>query len=267
MATFNGINYANSDAYIKSNLLYMNIFTGKSESHDINGANDDLFLSNMMTYLDECKNILSSIRINLGNHNRRIEPISEKMIKYFSTDGEKHSFPRLSDSYMFVYDVLRDFKKSLNEDDILFSKEVEHLLEYSNDNLEKDVLHTMKDKITCMKNTIPCGNYDDNDKYGVLHNMSGEKLLDTIKATRRSLLYLKDDLVTTVNQTYTFIERVIERYNNMSNNELKDFKLSAIYLNITLGMQLKILTHRLDTYFNYSKLYDTRFEILKGECK
>lgn len=267
MAIFDGIKYANSDAYIKSNLLYMNLFTGKSESH-VHEDDCISFLANMTIFLEECKSLVESLKTSLGQDNRRLEPLSEKMLKYFTIDDKYHSFIKMSDSDSTVHYALKRYDDSLNEGDVLFSKEVENVIEHANFTLEKDVIPTMKDKLTCIKNCcIPSKNFNEDDKYGIIRNdLKKDKLISAIKESRKSLLFLRDELKVRISDTENFINKVIKKYNNLSNDELKKFKLSAILLNITLGMQIKMLTTALDKYYNYSMLYDTRFDILKGEC-
>lgn len=266
MAIFNAMNFANSDAYIKSNLLYMNLFTGKSESH-FSDEDNETFLANMTIYLSECKNIVNSLKTNLDSDNRYPEAITEDMIKYFMVDNNSHSFLSLNDYDSTVFFVLRKFADSLNDGDVLFSNETKDLIDYSNINLDKDILHTMKDKINCIKSCIPCKNFNDEDKYNVVKDdLKKERLIEAVKASRKSLIFLKDELCNRISDTYKFIDKLLKRYNELSNEELMKFRLSAIYVNITLGMQIKILTNTLDRYFSYIRLYNTRFDILKGEC-
>ena len=266
MAIFNAMNYANSDAYIKSNLLYMNLFTGKSESH-FSQEDNETFLANMTIYLSECKNIVNSLKNNLDSDNRIPESITEDMIKYFMTDNDSHSFLSLNDSDSTVFFALKKFADSLNDGDVLFSSETKDLMDYASLNLDKDILHTMKEKIDCIKSCIPCKNFNDEDKYNVVKDdLKKEKLINTIKESRKSLILLRDELHDRISDTCKFIDKLLKRYNEISNEELMKFRLSAIYVNITLGMQIKILTNTLDRYFNYIRLYNTRFDILKGEC-
>lgn len=266
MAIFNAMNYANSDAYIKSNLLYMNLFTGKSESH-FSDEDNETFLANMTIYLSECKNIVSSLKNNLESDNRIPESITEDMIKYFMVDSNSHSFLSLNPYDSTVFFALRKFADSLNDGDVLFTSETEDLIDYASLNLDKDTLHTMKEKINCIKSCIPCKNFNDEDKYNVIKDdLKKERLIEEVKKSRKSLIFLRDELHNGISDTCKFIDKLLKRYNELSNEELMKFRLSAIYVNITLGMQIKILTNALDRYFNYIRLYNTRFDILKGEC-
>lgn len=268
MAIFDAMNYANSDAYIKSNLLYMNIFTGKSESSDNLDA-DYNFLANMTLYLSECKNVITSIKSAITNSSITLPELTENMKRYILTNDDTHAFLAINESDIKVFCALKSFIKSIKSGDALFNKEVEHLLDYSNATLDKEVLPTMKDKITCMKNSI--SNYysasSGEDKYGKIRNdLSKGELISTINYTRTLIADMKEELLKKIDAFLFFIETLTEKYNSMSNEDLMEFKLSAIYVNITLGMQLKILSHSLDKYFNYAKTYNTRFDILKGEC-
>lgn len=265
MAIFNAMNFANSDAYIKSNLLYMNLFTGKSESHENHEA-DLSFLANMTLYLLECKNIVSSIKSSLESNSKSLESITEDMEKHFLIDNDKHTFLNLNSNVIKVYNVLKDFEESLSRGDHLFNDEMEHLIEHANLNLEKDVLPTMKDKIYCIKSSISYSPSEE-DKHGILNNdLIKDELVNAVKKSKELLSEMKDNLSERVEGTIKFIDKLIKVYDTLSNDDLSSFKLSAIYINITLGVQMKILASSLDKYNDYCKLYSTRFDILKGEC-
>ena len=265
MAIFNAMSFANSDAYIKSNLLYMNLFTGKSESHENHEA-DLSFLANMTLYLLECKNIVSSIKSSLESNSKSLESITEDMEKHFLIDNDKHTFLNLNSNVIKVYNVLKDFEESLSRGDHLFNDEMEHLIEHANLNLEKDVLPTMKDKIYCIKSSISYSPSEE-DKHGILNNdLIKDELVNAVKKSKELLSEMKENLSERVEGTIKFIDKLIKVYDTLSNDDLSSFKLSAIYVNITLGMQMKILASALDKYTNYCKLYSTRFDILKGEC-
>lgn len=266
MAIFNAMNFANSDAYIKSNLLYMNLFTGKSESHENHEA-DLSFLANMTLYLLECKNIVSYIKSSLDSNSKSLESITEDMEKHFLIDNDKHTFLKLNSNDIKVYNVLKDFEESLSRGDHLFNDEMEHLIEHANLNLEKDVLPTMKDKIYCIKSSISYSPSEE-DNHGILDNdLSKDELVSAIKTSKELLSDMKENLSKRVEGTIKFIDKLIKVYDTLSNDDLSSFKLSAIYINITLGVQMKILASSLDKYTNYCKLYSTRFDILKGECR
>lgn len=265
MAIFNAMNYANSDAYIKSNLLYMNLFTGKSESHK-DHESDLSFLANMTLYLLECKNIVSYMKMSLDSNSKSLESITEDMEKHFLIDSDKHTFLNINSNDIKVYNALKDFEESLSRGDHLFNDEMEHLIEHANLNLEKGVLPTMKDKIYCIKSSISYSPSEE-DNHGILDNdLSKDELVSAIKTSKELLSELKENLLDRIDSTINFIDKLIKVYNTLSNDDLSSFKLSAIYVNITLGMQMKILASALDKYNNYSKLYSTRFDILKGEC-
>lgn len=265
MAIFDAMNYANSDAYIKSNLLYINLFTGKSESHE-NHESDLSFLANMSLYLLECKNLISSIKSSLESNSKSLESITEDMEKHFLIDNDKHTFLSLNFNDIKVYNVLKDFEESLSRGDHLFNDEMEHLIEHANLNLKKDVLPTMKDKLFCIKSSISYSTSEE-DRHGVLNDdLTKDELVSAIKTSKELLSEMKDNLTERIENTIKFIDKLVKVYDTLSNDDLSNFKLSAIYVNITLGMQMKLLTSALDKYINYCKLYSTRFDILKGEC-